>query len=96
MSGFAASKAQRDKVRHMSCLVCRSQPVDPAHIIPRSLGGDDDPRCVIPLCRRCHRSYDEGGLDLEPFLEPLWRSERAYAVLLVGAEAARRRVSNSR
>lgn len=57
---------------------------DPAHLVPRSAGGCDDPRCVVPLCRRlfpladpdaslqtafgCHKAYDEGELDLHPRL----------------------------
>lgn len=96
MSGFAASKAQRDKVRFMHCAVCGIAGCDPAHVIPRSLGGTDDPRAVIPLCRKHHGMYDTGKLDLLPFMEPLWRSEQAYAVSLVGIEAARRRITNER
>ena len=43
-------------------------PCDPAHLTPRSLGGCDDARCVIPLCRTHHRLYDSGRLDLESVL----------------------------
>jgi hypothetical protein len=27
-----------------------------------------DPLCVTALCRRCHRAYDRGELDLLPYL----------------------------
>ena len=33
-------------------------------------GGCDDADCVVALCRRCHRSFDRGELDLLPHLEP--------------------------
>jgi hypothetical protein len=36
-----ASEAQRAKVAHQPCLVCGRRPVDPAHLVPRSLGGCD-------------------------------------------------------
>jgi hypothetical protein len=38
--------------------------------VPRSLGGCDEPDCVVPLCRVHHRRYDRGQLDLLPYLEP--------------------------
>lgn len=93
MSGFSASKAQREKIAGEFCVVCGDSPCDPAHTIDRSLGGDDHPDCVVPLCRRHHRWYDEQGLDLLPFIG---RVEQAYAVSLVGLEAAYRRLTNSR
>ena len=71
--------------------------VDPAHLIPRSLGGCGDPLCVVPLCRRpCHRAYDSGELDLLPHLEPAWRAQLAHAVGHVGLIAALRRISGTR
>jgi hypothetical protein len=63
--------------------------IDPAHLIPKSLGGCGDPLCVVPLCRRpCHRAYDRGELDLLPHLEPAWRAQLAHAVGHVGLIAA--------
>ena len=68
--------------------------MDPAHLIPRSLGGCGDPLCVVPLCRRrCHRAYDSGELDLLPYLEPAWRAQLAHAVGHVGLIGALRRIS---
>ena len=67
--------------------------IDPAHLIPRSLGGCGDPLCVVPLCRRCHRAYDRGELDLLPYLEPAWRAQLAHAVGHLGLIGALRRVS---
>jgi hypothetical protein len=89
-----ASPAQRAKVQDQPCLVCgREQSewlaIDPAHVIPRSLGGCDDPACVVPLCRGfagqgCHGDYDLGRVMLLPLLEPRWRVEQAHAVEHVG------------
>ena len=75
-----ASEEQRAKVEGRPCIACGRRPVDPAHLVPRSLGGCDDPDCVVPLCRRCHRSYDRGELDLLPRLEPGHRVELQHAL----------------
>ena len=92
-----ASPAQRNKVRLAPCICCDSLgPCDPAHLVSRAEGGDDDPRAVVPLCRRCHRAYDDGNLDLLPSLEPHFREELAYAVELVGLLRALERVTNCR
>jgi hypothetical protein len=66
------------------------------HLIPRSLGGCGDPLCVVPACRRCHRAYDRGELDLVPYLEPAWRPQLAHAVGHVGLIGALRRISGGR
>lgn len=68
MSG--ASDAQRAKVAGRACLVCGRIVVDPAHLVSRALGGCDDPDCVVALCRRYHRDYGSGRLDLLPYLQP--------------------------
>ena len=94
---MAASEAQRVAVAGRTCIVCgATHRVDPAHLIPRSLGGCGDARCVVPLCRRCHRAYDTGQLDLLPYLEPAWRAQLAHAVGHVGLIGALRRISGSR
>lgn len=54
----AASPAQRRKVKELSCIVTGQDGADPAHIWPRSLGGCDDPLCVVPLARIPHDEYD--------------------------------------
>jgi hypothetical protein len=66
------------------------------HLIDRSLGGDDDPRAVVPACWRCHRLYDEGRLSLLEHLERRYRAELAYAVELAGLLGALRRITNAR
>jgi hypothetical protein len=91
-----ASAAQRDKVRPLGCAVCGSRPVDPAHLVPRPLGGCDDPDCVVPLCRTHHRRYDRGELDLLAALEPQFRRELAHGVVHVGLLALLRCVSGTR
>lgn len=90
-----ASPAQRERIRGRVCVVCGSELVHPAHVIDRSIGGDDDPRAVVPLCPPHHRAYDdEKSLDLLPHLEPHYREELAYAVQLVGLVAALERITN--
>jgi hypothetical protein len=92
-----ASMEQRRKVKGRACIVCRrGGNCHPAHLVDRSLGGDDDPRAVVPLCPDDHRAYDEGDLDLLPYLEPHFREEVAYAVELVGLMKALRRITNDR
>lgn len=94
-----ASPAQRAAVAPKGCLVCGKAKVDPAHLIPRSLVADKDgdPRAVVPLCRTHHRLFDEGGLDLLPYLEAKGcRAQLAFAVERFGLLATVRRVTNSR
>lgn len=74
-----ASEAQRAKVRGARCIVCGEGPVDPAHLVARARGGCDHSDCVVALCRRHHREFDRGALDLLPHLEPDHRAELAHA-----------------
>jgi hypothetical protein len=93
---MAATERQRAAVAGRSCIVCGTdRRIDPAHLIPRSLGGCGDPLCVVPACRRCHRAYDRGELDLLPCLEPAWRPQLAHAVGHVGLLGAVRRISGT-
>jgi hypothetical protein len=93
-----ASPAQRKKVAELDCIVagCERTGCHPAHLIDRSIGGDDDPRAVVPLCGEHHRAYDSEGLSLLEHLEPGHRAELAYAVELVGVVAALQRITNQR
>src|SRR5205807_1120006 len=94
---MAATESQRAAVAGQCCIVCGShRRIDPAHRIPRSLGGCGDPLCTCPLCRSCHGAYDRGELDLLPFLEPTSRAQLAHAVGHVGLIAALRRITGSR
>ena len=97
-ASLAATEGQRLAVAGRPCIVCGSEHgVDPAHLIPRPLGGCGDRLCVVPLCRRpCHRAYDSGELDLLPHLEPAWRAQLAHAVGHVGLIAALGRISGTR
>ena len=97
-NSMAATAAQRAAVAGRRCVVCGSdRRIDPAHLIPRSLGGCGDALCTVPLCRACHRAYDRGEVDLVPYLEPAWRAQLAHAVGHVGLLGALRRISgNSR
>lgn len=94
--GMAASPAQREKVRGLDCIVCGQSPCDPAHTISRAKGGDDDPRCVVPLCRPHHRAFDSQGFSILEFMEPDHREEIAYAVGLVGLLNALQLLTNER
>jgi hypothetical protein len=91
-----ASPAQRAKVAGRACVVCGLGPVDPAHLVPRSLGGCDQPDCVVPLCRHHHRIYNSGELDLLPHLEPHFRAELAHGVTHLGLLRLLRRVTGLR
>jgi hypothetical protein len=96
-ASMAATDAQRAAVAGRTCIVCGSdRRIDPAHLIPRSLGGCGDALCVVPACRRCHRAYDRGELDLLPYLEPGWRRQLAHAVGHAGLVGALRRISGHR
>ena len=78
---MAATERQRAAVARLTCIVCSAdRRIDPAHLIPRSLGGCGEALCVVPLCRLHHRGYDRGELDLLPYLEPTWRAQLAHAV----------------
>jgi hypothetical protein len=81
--GMSTTPMQQAKVRGLSCIVCAAvDNIDPAHLLSRSVcpEGRDDPRAVVPLCRRCHTLYDDGKLSILEHLEPYWRTELAYAV----------------
>lgn len=77
-NGFAASKAQREKVRGLPCAICGKEAstyraIDPAHVWPRGKGGCDHEDCVIPGCRTfdgtgCHTLLDLGELEALPAL----------------------------
>jgi hypothetical protein len=80
-AGFTgASPAQRREVAPQGCLACGGRPWDPAHLVPRATGGCDHADCVVPLCRACHRGFDDGRLELLRHLEPRFRSELAHAL----------------
>lgn len=82
-NGFAASPEQREKVKGRVCLNCAGgPPCDPAHLTSRGAGGCTHPDCVVPLCRVCHREFDEGRLDLESVIAlPDHAVERAHMAL---------------
>ena len=96
-AAIAASDAQREKIVGRWCVVCQqTRGITPAHLTPRSLGGCDDPLCMVPLCWLHHRAYDTGRLELLPYLEPCWRAEVAHAVLDLGLIGADRRLAPRR
>ncbi len=74
-----------------ACRVCSEKSsLEAAHVIPRSLGGDQSEDATIPLCRECHRAYDRHDLDLLPYLS---LSEQAHAVSIVGLARAWRSIT---
>jgi hypothetical protein len=95
--GFAVAAPQRAKVKGLVCVGCgrgvadEENPqwaIDPAHLWPRGMGGCDDPRCVVPLCRHlfistegCHPAFDRGDLELLPRLvDSAYFAEMAHAI----------------
>jgi hypothetical protein len=80
-----ASAEQRRKVAGLVCLVCGRGPVDPAHLVPRRLGGCGSADCVVPLCRTHHRLFDTGRLVLAPYLRPELERELRHALTHVGS-----------
>ncbi len=89
--GFAASPAQREKVRGLPCIFCGREESeylanDPMHIWPRGKGGCDHELCVVPGCREangegCHRLFDEGKLDILPALiDRGYQAEMAHPI----------------
>jgi hypothetical protein len=94
-------RAGRAKAEEQGCRCCGSRfNVEAAHVLPRSRispGPAEDPRNIIGLCGHmgcgAHRSFDEGVLDILPFLT---REEQAYAVELVGLAEAYQRLTNVR
>jgi 5-methylcytosine-specific restriction endonuclease McrA len=77
------------------CRVCgvgqsSVEPLDTAHLWPRSLGGTDDPNGTVALCRRCHELFDAHRLNIGHVLR---REEQAALVMQCGSLAtAMRRV----
>lgn len=94
--GLRASERQRVKVAGHLCLVCGVAGCDPAHVIPRSLGGCDDPLCVVPLCRDHHRAYDTGRLNLLALLTVRRPLELEHAIQHLGRNRAIWRITNIR
>jgi hypothetical protein len=79
-----------------SCRVCARMPADAAHLASRARvkpGPAEDPRNCVPLCRSCHRDFDERRLDLLPYLDP---AEQAYCVELLGLVSALERLTGAR
>ena len=76
---LVATDAQRAAVAGRNCIVCGAdRRIDPAHVIPKSMGGCGHALCVTALCRPCHRAYDRGELYLLPHLVAgVARSDRA-------------------
>lgn len=88
-------ESAHSKIAGEVCRICHQGPVDPAHIIPRSrvrpgIGENQDN--IVPLCRFHHDLYDNGDLDLLPYLT---RTEQATAVFLVGLAEAHRTITNA-
>ena len=80
------SAIHRKVWREGRCRNCGSRDqLDPAHHIPRSLGGKNLAESVIPLCRRCHDAQHRNELELLPLMT---RDEQMEAVRIVGIARA--------
>ena len=52
---------------------------DKHHIIPRSLGGNDDSKNLIPLCKKCHLNVHSYNLEnIERLRILIIKKEEAY------------------
>lgn len=95
-----ATRAQRAAVEGRACVVCAAHPCHPAHLIDRSLApsAGDDVLAVVPLCPVHHWEYDDGPLDLLPYLEVggAWREQISWAVQTVGLMSALKRITKRR
>lgn len=83
------TEAHRKCEEEETCRVCDQPASDPAHIVPRSLGGGMSADAVVPLCRGHHDLYDGHELDLLPHLT---RQEELEAVRVLGLARAYRRL----
>lgn len=71
---------------------CARPAGDAAHVVPRSLGGEQKDESTVPLCREHHTRFDSHDFDLLPYLT---YEEQAEAVRIVGIEQARMRLAPS-
>jgi hypothetical protein len=90
-----ASAAQKAKVelqgpRLATTLSTPGETVDPAHVVPRGIGGCDHEDCVIGLRRADHRAYDRDELDVLPYLT---LDEQAHAASHLGLLGALKRTT---
>jgi hypothetical protein len=94
-------RAGRAKAEAEGCRICGGTfGVEAAHILARARikpGPAEDPRNIVGLCGNlgcaAHRSFDEGTLNLLPYLT---LEEQAFAVELVGIAEAYQRITNTR
>lgn len=91
---------QKQRVGGRACIVCAEHGgrCHPAHVVPRSHPkmseeAANDLRAVVPLCPTHHRAFDEGRLDLLPYLEPGWRDSQEWAAGAVGLASAMRTIT---
>lgn len=79
--------------REGECRLCSSHyDLQAAHVVPRSIGGEQLEESTVPLCAECHRKFDAHELDLLPALT---YAEQAEAVRLIGISRAYRRLAPS-
>jgi hypothetical protein len=91
---------QKERCAEQCCIVCGGyfNLCTPAHVVPRghpkmSDLDADDVRAVVPLCFSDHRLFDEGAIDLPPYLEPVWRDSQEWAAGAVGLASALRSIT---
>lgn len=72
------------------CRICETLigPMELHHLVPRSMGGDDVPDNLVPLCRSCHECVTVRiSADLRDLAEALTDAEEAYCVGKLGEGA---------
>ena len=82
----AWTEGKRKMATEAKCRRCsRWNALHPHHIVPKSLGGDNDARNCCPLCFPCHREVHNKDFDLWPLLAD---TEKAHAVEQLGEARA--------
>ena len=87
------AKVEREGPRLETLISIPAEEVDPAHIVPRGIGGCDHEDCVIGLKRADHRAYDRGEVDILPHLT---LEEQAHTVSHLGILGALKRTTGER
>lgn len=65
--------ARARRVREFPCCRCGTRPTEAAHVRARGMGGaKGDRHDLIPLCRACHREYDEGHVNRPELAAKAW------------------------
>ena len=95
-TAMAASDEQRAAVAGRPCIVCGSEHrVDPAHLVPKSMGGCEAGARSSPCVARATEPTTPASSTCCRTSSRLWRAELAHAVGHLGLIGALRRISGN-